>query len=310
MKMVASQAQCNSMQLWSLCGIFILITVNIQDHLCQGKPNVQDIIVLVLSVSNINYISVYSTYCVCIELLKLVTYSFLGISCKAIPTQIIGRLTGDKVPFPSGDNCTRCNNTVYFHCYSPTTLSDSVQTNVDNRQSMVYRWRYSPSAVPVLFVVPTNLQLNSIKLYYERDNKTLLGFPNLTFYHVPNDFEIWNYINLSQLEQLTGVVQLGEHPYIPLMKSSDEVVYTTVSFTPDNTSTKKLLMVITFIEQGVDFSVSEIEFNVMSEDCPPPEGNVVNLGITITNVQFSRNVLQLMDYYLNKHYLYMDTSFT
>ena len=237
-----------------------------------------------------NYISVLllsiitilnNGYCTCHHKCD---YPPAGISCKVIPTQIIGRLTGDTVPFPSGDNCTRCNNTVYFHCYSPTTLSDSVQTgDLYNQQSLVrgivYQWRYSPSDVPILFVFPTNFQLNNTKLHYE--SGPLLRLPNLTFYHVPNDFEIWNYSNLSQLEQLTGVVKLGEHPYIPLARSSYDFYIVSLPFKHADILTKKLLMVITFIEQGVDFSVSEIEFNVMSECCSPPEGNVVNLGITI-----------------------------
>ena len=231
----------------------------------------------------------------------LKTYSFLGISCKVIPTQIIGRLTEDTAPFPNGDNCTRCNNTVYFHCYSTTKLSDNVQTGyLNNQQSLdrgiVYRWRYSTSAVPVLFVFPTNFQLNNIKLNYESgqlNDNTLLGFPNLTFYHVPNHFEIWNYSNLSQVEQLTGVIQLGEHPYIRLIRNSYGGLFiASLPFKRIDTSTKKLLMVITFIEQEVDFIVSEIEFNVMSENpnCPPPEGNV---GITITNVKFIRLYIQV-----------------
>ena len=290
MKMVASQAQCNSMQLWSICSIFIFITVNIQDHLCQGKPNVQDIIVLVLSVSNIIY--VYSTYCVhgTYKMCYLKTNYFLGTSCRVIPTQIIGRLTGDNVPFPNGDNCTHCNDTVYFHCYSPTKLSDNQYLNITFR-GWVYQWRYSPSDVPVLFVFPTNFSLNNIKLTFESgplDDNTLLGLPMLKFYHVPNDFDIWNYSNLSQLKQLTGVVQLGERQY--MLRTSYGVSQFTLSFTPDNISTKKLLMVITFIEKEFDFSISEIEFNVMSENCPPPHSNVINIGITITNVQFSRNV--------------------
>ena len=192
-------------------------------------------------------------------------------------------------PFFCRDNCTRCNDTVYFHCYSPTTLSDSVQTgDLNNQQSLVrgivYRWRYSPSDVPVLFVFPTNFQLNDIELYYESgplDDNTLLGLPMLTFYHVPNDFDIWNYSNISQLEQLTGAVQLG-------IRTSYGTSRFTLRFTSDNISTKKLLMVITFIEKGVDFSVSEIEFNVMSENpnCPPPEGNVINNY----KLKFIRNV--------------------
>ena len=174
---------------------------------------------------------------------------------------------------------------MYFHCYSPTTLSDNQYFNITFR-GWVYRWRYSLSAVPVLFVFPTNYELNNIKLYYERgrlNNKTLLGFPNLTFYHVPNDFEILNYSNLSQLEQLTGAVQLGEHPYIPLIVNSYEVVFASLTFKHADTSTKKLLMVITFIERRFDFSVIEIEFNVTSENsnCPPPDGNVTILQCTI-----------------------------
>ena len=210
----------------------------------------------------------------------------IGISCKVIPVQINGRLTGDTVPFPSRDNCTRCSDTEYFHCYSPTGLSDgknedydddSIQLNQFFRERF-YGWKYSPSNVPVLFVFPTNYQLNNIKLFYESgqlNKNTLLGFLNLTFYHVPNDFEIWNYSNLSQLEQLAGVVQLGKRPYSP-SGDSYNVLFTTVSFTPNAILTKKLLMVITFIEQEVDFSVSEVEFNVMSENpnCPPPEGIV------------------------------------
>ena len=144
----------------------------------------------------------------------------------------------------------------------------------------VYRWRYSPSDVPVLFVFPTNYPLNNIKLFYENgplNDNTLLGFPNLTFYYVPNDFEIWNYSNLYQLEQLTGAIQLGELPY--RIRNSYGVSHFTFPFTHDDISTKKLLMVITFIQKGVDFSVSEIEFNVVSENCPPPEGNVINIGI-------------------------------
>ena len=213
-------------------------------------------------------------------------YPLAGISCRVIPTQIIGRVNVDTVPFTSGDNCTHCNDTVYFHCYSPTKLSDNQYFNITFR-GWVYRWRYSLSAVPVLFVFPTNFQLNNIKLYHDNgplNDITLLGLPNLKFYHVPNDFEIWNYSNLSQLEQLTGVVQLGERRYRPLRNSYGVSLFI-LSFTPDDILTKKLLMVITFIEQDVDFSVSEIEFNVMSENpnCPPPEGNAINLGITITN---------------------------
>ena len=186
------------------------------------------------------------------------------------------------------------------------TLSDNQHSDIMLDRGRVYRWRYSPSDVPVLFVFPTNFQLNNIKLYYESgplDDNTLLGLPMLTFYHVPNDFDIWNYSNLSQLEQLTGAVQLGERPYNTL-RNSYGVSFFTLRFTSDNISTKKLLMVITFIEQEFDFSVSEIEFNVMSENynCPPQEGNVINIGITITNVQFIGNGLI--------HYLYMDTSFT
>ena len=188
---------------------------------------------------------------------------------------------------------------MYFHCSSPTTLSDSYRFDKQSSDIMldrggVYRWRYSLSDVPVLFVFPTNFQLNNIKLYYESgplNDNTPLGLPNLTFYHVPNDFEIWNYINLSQLEQLTRVVQLGELPYRPSRDSYG--VYTdSLPFKRADTSTKKLLMVITFIEQEVGFSVSEIEFNVTSENpnCPLPHGNVINLDITITNVKLSRNV--------------------
>ena len=183
------------------------------------------------------------------------------------------------------------------HCYSTTTLSDSYQFEKQSADTMldrgrVYQWRYSPSAVPVLFVFPTNFLLNNIKLFYESGplvlyDNTLLGFPMLTFYPVPNGFEIWNYSNLSQLEQLTGTVQLGEHPSSTL-RNSYTVTFFTIPFTPGNILTKKLLMVITFIEQEEDFSVSEIEFNVMLENsnCLPPEGNA---GITITNVQLIRN---------------------
>ena len=175
----------------------------------------------------------------------------------------------------------------------------------------VYQWRYSLSDVPVLFVFPTNFQLNNTKLTFERgplDDNTLLGLPTLTFYHVPNNFEIWNYSNLSQLKQLTGAVQLGERLYI-LTWYSYGISLFTLRFTSDNISTKKLLMVITFIERGVDFSVSEIEFNIMSENpnCPTPEGNV---RITITNVQFIRNVAAYGLTSINITYSYMDTSFT
>ena len=244
------------------------------------------------------------------ENLYLKNIHLIGISCRVIPTQIIGRVTGDTVPFPSGDNCTHCSNTVHFHCDSPTTLSDNYQFDEKSSEIMldrgrVYRWRYSSSDVPVLFVFPTNFQLNNTKLFYESgplDDNTLLGFPNLTFYHVPNDFEIWNYSNLSQLELLMGVVQLGEYPHKPL-RNSYGIFFDSLSIKLADTSTKKLLMVITFIEQGVNFSVSEIEFNVTSENsnCPPPQGNVINLGITITNVTFFRNGACRL--WIN-HYLY------
>ena len=186
---------------------------------------------------------------------------------------------------------------MYFHCYSPTKLSDSVQTgDLNNQQSLdrgiVYQWRYSPSDVPVLFVFPTNFQLNNTILYYE--SGPLLRLPNLTFYHVPNDFEIWNYSNLSQLEQLAEVVQLGERLYSTMARSSYGVYTVSLPFKHADILTKKLLMVITFTEREVDFSVSEIEFNMMSENCPPLEGNVIDLGITITMYN-SSEMLQLMD---------------
>ena len=247
-----------------------------------------------------HYISVLHLLCVH-GTFYFKTIHLIGISCKVIPTQIIGRVNGDTAPFSilSGDNCTRCSDTEYFHCYSPTRLSDGKKEDDDNiiqvsvrgfHRERFYQWRYSLSDVPVLFVFPTNFQLNSTKLYYESgqlNDNTLLGFSKLTFYHVPNDFEIWNYSNLSQLEQLTGVVQLGEHPYRS-SRNSYNVLFFTLSFKRIDTSTNKLLMVITFIQDGVDFGVSEMEFNVMSNisNCSTPEGNV---DITITNVQFSRN---------------------
>ena len=224
-------------------------------------------------------------------------FFLVGKSCKVIPSQIIGRVTEDAVPFSiaSRDNCTRCSGTEYYHCFSPTRLNDGQYEN-DNREIMLslqgfhrerfYQWRYSTSDVPVLFVYPTSFALNSIKLYYETgilnssrpDNTLTLGLPRLTFYQVPNGFQIWNYSNVNQLEQSAEVVKVGEYPYIRSTISTYGVSFHTILFTPTNVSTKKLLMVISFIEQGLDFSVSEIEFNVTSENsnCTPPEGIVYN----------------------------------
>ena len=152
-----------------------------------------------------------------------------------------------------GANCRRYPDNLqtdvftnnYIHCDgAKRKLTDS---NLGQEQYQItdyYVW-LAGSATQLLFIFPTEVSLTTITLHYYSDSVT--GLPRLSFYAVPDDFNVWDTPAISNPPADVVSVPPGGEP------AGRRSVSITVNF-----NTKKVLMYV--FRRAFMFSVSEVEF--------------------------------------------------
>ena len=138
----------------------------------------------------------------------------------------------------------------YIHCDG--TQLKLIDSNVGQEQyqsSDYYTWN-SLSGEQLLFIFPTRVSLTTITLHYYSDSDR--GLPRLTFYAVPDDFDVWDLPTISYPHADVASVPPGGEP------AGHRNVSVNVSF-----NAKKVLM----FKPGSNsqFSVSEVEFFTCSK---------------------------------------------
>ena len=135
----------------------------------------------------------------------------------------------------------------YTHCDgTQLKLIDSNLGQGHYQISHYYVW-LGGSAAQVLFIFPTRVSLTTITLHYYSDS--VRGLPRLSFYAVPDDFDVWDLPTISYLSVGVASVTPGGEP------AGRRSVSINVNF-----NTKKVLMYITLLRRTFMFSVSEVEF--------------------------------------------------
>ena len=132
----------------------------------------------------------------------------------------------------------------YTHCDgTQLKLADSDIGSEQYQDSDYYVWPIGRDG-QLLFILPTRVSLTTITLYYYSDSD--LGFPRLTFYAAPDDFDVWDIPTTSTPRVDVAAVQDRE-------LTGRRNVSINVNF-----STKKVLMYK--ISSSYRFAVSEVEF--------------------------------------------------
>ena len=132
----------------------------------------------------------------------------------------------------------------YTHCDgTQLKLIDSNLGQGHYQISHYYVW-LGGSAAQVLFIFPTRVSLTTITLHYYSDS--VQGLPRLTFYAVPDDFDVWNI-------PTTSYPRVDVASVAPGRGSSRKSISINVNF-----NTKKLLMYK--FSSNIALAVSEVEF--------------------------------------------------
>ena len=133
----------------------------------------------------------------------------------------------------------------YTHCNgTQLKLTDS---NIGQEQYQISDYYVWPagSAAQLLFIFPTRVSLTTITLHYYSDSAQ--GLPRLSFYAVPNGFDVWNAPTASNPSVDVASVPPGGEP------AGQRSVNITVNF-----NTMKVLMYK--FRSSFAFAVSEVEF--------------------------------------------------
>ena len=132
----------------------------------------------------------------------------------------------------------------FIHCDgTKLILADSDIGQQQYSSSDYYVWPIGRDG-ELLFILPTRFSLTTITLHYYSDSD--LGFPRLTFYAVPDDFDVWDALTTGTPRVEVAAVQGRE-------LTGRRNVSINVNF-----STKKVLMYI--YSSSYQFAVSEVEF--------------------------------------------------
>ena len=132
----------------------------------------------------------------------------------------------------------------YTHCDgTQLELVDSDLGQEQYSSSEHYVWS-ARSKEQLLFIFTTRVSLTTITLHYYSDS--VRGFPRLTFYAVPDNFDIWDALSTGNPNVDVAAVQ-GREP------TGRRNVSINVNF-----STKKVLMYK--YSSSYQFAVSEVEF--------------------------------------------------
>ena len=144
----------------------------------------------------------------------------------------------------------------YIHCNgSQLRLTDSNLGPEQYSSSDYYVWPIGRDG-ELLFILPTRVSLTTITLHYYSDS--VQGLPRLTFYAVPDDFDVWDIIIGAGITNVdVAAVPLdGE-------LTGHRNVRINVNF-----STKKVLMYK--YSSSYQFAVSEVEFFKRKRKCSEP----------------------------------------
>ena len=173
------------------------------------------------------------------------------LSCQVYPSEYAYRDDSVSKAESTNANCRRypLPYASYVHCDGrQLKLADSDLGQEQYRSSDYYMWS-AGSDGQLLFIFPTRVSLTTITLHYYSDS--VRGRPRLTFYDVPDDFDVWNasiigkpHVNVAMSPP--GGQQAG--------RRSVSIII--------NFNTKKVL--IYKFSNNFQFAVSEVEFSTMS----------------------------------------------
>ena len=142
--------------------------------------------------------------CMCgktfILLLHIIIYTALAASfCQVYPSEYayekdsvnrIERITANCRMYPFGSLPAGLHGDNYIHCDgTQLKLTDSNFGQEQYQTSDYYVWS-SWSGDQLLFIFPTRVSLTTITLHYYSDN--FRGLPRLSFYAVPDGFDVWD----------------------------------------------------------------------------------------------------------------------
>ena len=136
---------------------------------------------------------------------------------------------------------------VYTHCDGQQfKLSDSDRgSNTEYTATSYYEWS-GGSYEQLLFIFPTKVSLTTITLHYYSDS--VRGLPRLTFYAVPDDFDVWDALTTNIRYVGVDSVPPGGEPAGRRSVSINVMI---------NFNTRRILM---HKFSSTLFAVSEIEF--------------------------------------------------
>ena len=133
----------------------------------------------------------------------------------------------------------------YIHCDgTQLKLTDSDLGQMQYQTTDYYVW-LAGSAAQLLFIFSTRVSLTTITLHYFSDSVT--GLPRLSFYAVPDDFDVWDAPYTTYPRVDVASVPPGREP------AGRRNVSININF-----NTKRVLMYI--YRHTFTFSVSEVEF--------------------------------------------------
>ena len=135
----------------------------------------------------------------------------------------------------------------YSHCDgTQLKLTDSDLGQGHYQISDYYVWS-SGRAAQLLFIFPTRVSLTTITLHYYSDSLT--GLPRLSFYAVPNDFDVWIVPTISNSPANVASVPPGGEP------AGHRSVSININF-----NSKKLLMFKHSSTTVTRLALSEVQF--------------------------------------------------
>ena len=219
----------------ALCLIFILVVSNEQ----------------LTGISECNY---HYQLLTCLTLFA----AFANDSCQVYPSEyayqrnsVFGseRSSANCRPYASGldDKASPTQN--YNHCDgTQLRLTDSDLGSEQYSSSDYYVWNAGTGGHPLLFIFPTRVDLTTITLHYYSNNTR--GLPGLTFYAVPDDFDIWDALSAGYSHVDIAAVPPGVEP------AGRKNVSVNVN---SNWNTKRVLLNIN--RRDFVLSVNEVEFH-------------------------------------------------
>ena len=142
----------------------------------------------------------------------------------------------------------------YTHCDgTQLKLADSNLGSEQYSSDDYYEWNTVSSIGRLLFIFPTRVNLTTITLHYYSDNDR--GLPELRFFAVPDDFDVWDALLASYSRVDIAAVPPGGEP------AGRRNVSVNVMF--------NLKMILMYKNSGTNFAMSEIEFftNSCQEGC-------------------------------------------